>query len=81
MSLEARYVPSGRRNRINYLYSHSTSSASRAIGSSVLPAKPSIFYGRQEVVDNIIETIEARKPARVAILGAGGVGKVRSMFC
>ena len=57
-----------------------SSPANGAIGSSFLPAAPSIFYGRQETVDAIVEAIvEAimtREPARIVVLGTGGVGKV-----
>jgi tetratricopeptide (TPR) repeat protein len=52
-----------------------TSPASSAVGSSVLPPMPSIFHGRQEVVDEIVKTISTQEPARVAVLGPGGVGK------
>ena len=52
-------------------------STSGAIGSSFLPAAPSIFYGRQETVDEIVEAITTQEPARVVVLGTGGVGKVK----
>ena len=53
------------------------SSTIGAIGSSFLPAAPSIFYGRQETVDEIVEAITTQEPARVVVLGTGGVGKVK----
>ncbi|KAJ7159279.1 hypothetical protein C8R43DRAFT_825599, partial [Mycena crocata] len=39
-----------------------------------LPAEPKIFHGRDAELKYIIEAIQ-RAPARIAILGAGGMGK------
>ncbi|KAJ7175037.1 P-loop containing nucleoside triphosphate hydrolase protein, partial [Mycena crocata] len=39
-----------------------------------LPAKPQIFHGRQAELDHIVEIL-LRTPARIAILGPGGMGK------
>ncbi|KAJ7766087.1 hypothetical protein B0H16DRAFT_385974 [Mycena metata] len=45
-------------------------------GISMLPASPKIFYGRDEEVRHIINTINRSKPAaRIAICGAEGIGK------
>ncbi|KAJ7458627.1 hypothetical protein FB451DRAFT_1372295 [Mycena latifolia] len=41
---------------------------------SMLPAKPKIFYGRELELADILSTL-AEKSARIAILGAGGMGK------
>ncbi|KAJ7800112.1 P-loop containing nucleoside triphosphate hydrolase protein [Mycena olivaceomarginata] len=41
---------------------------------SLLPASPKIFYGRGAELTDIIETL-ASEPARIAILGPGGMGK------
>ncbi|VDB85238.1 unnamed protein product [Peniophora sp. CBMAI 1063] len=40
-----------------------------------LPAAPPIFYGRVDEVTHIIHSIRSKHPARVAILGSGGIGK------
>ncbi|KAJ7431626.1 hypothetical protein B0H11DRAFT_843818 [Mycena galericulata] len=42
---------------------------------SMLPASPKIFYGRDEEVMHIVNTIKHSKPARITICGAEGVGK------
>ncbi|KAI0067540.1 TPR-like protein [Artomyces pyxidatus] len=44
---------------------------------SGLPSMPQVFHGRTAEVDRILQTISShtRAPARIAILGAGGVGK------
>ncbi|KAJ7113832.1 P-loop containing nucleoside triphosphate hydrolase protein, partial [Mycena epipterygia] len=41
---------------------------------SMLPAKPKILYGRESELKEIVETLY-QEPARIAILGAGGMGK------
>ncbi|KAJ7465680.1 hypothetical protein FB451DRAFT_1369921 [Mycena latifolia] len=41
---------------------------------SMLPEKPKIFYGRELELADILGTL-AEKSARIAILGAGGMGK------
>ncbi|KAJ7208348.1 P-loop containing nucleoside triphosphate hydrolase protein [Mycena pura] len=40
----------------------------------MLPARPKIFHGRDTELKDIVEII-CREPARIAILGAGGMGK------
>ncbi|KAJ7911622.1 P-loop containing nucleoside triphosphate hydrolase protein, partial [Mycena leptocephala] len=40
----------------------------------MLPSKPKIFYGREQEVSNILELFRSAAP-RIAILGAGGMGK------
>ncbi|KAJ7178262.1 P-loop containing nucleoside triphosphate hydrolase protein, partial [Mycena filopes] len=56
---------------ISNMYSGSfTSSAS----ISMLPAKPKIFYGREPELTNILKLFNRGNP-RIAILGAGGMGK------
>ncbi|KAJ7113135.1 hypothetical protein C8R44DRAFT_882155 [Mycena epipterygia] len=42
---------------------------------SMLPASPKIFYGREEEVKHLTNTIMQSAPARIAICGADGVGK------
>ncbi|KAJ6546733.1 hypothetical protein DFH09DRAFT_1087673 [Mycena vulgaris] len=41
---------------------------------SMLPAKPKIFHGRDTELKEILETLH-KESARIAILGAGGIGK------
>lgn len=45
----------------------------------LLPPAPSIFFGRQEVVDELVKIVvsesEGGRSARVAVLGGGGIGK------
>ncbi|KAJ7438354.1 hypothetical protein FB451DRAFT_1378267 [Mycena latifolia] len=41
---------------------------------SMFPAKPKIFYGRETELREIIEALDQEMP-RIAILGAGGMGK------
>ncbi|KAJ7794975.1 P-loop containing nucleoside triphosphate hydrolase protein, partial [Mycena olivaceomarginata] len=41
---------------------------------SLLPASPQIFHGRESELQDIVNTLFA-EPARVAILGPGGMGK------
>lgn len=62
--------------RLIYCF-HSASSVSTTVGSSSLPPKPSIFYGREELVDGIVKNIVKEDSAKIAVLGPGGVGKVR----
>ena len=59
-------------------YFCSFSHVSNALGSSYLPPKPSIFYGREEVIDAIVKSITTQESAKIAVLGSGGVGKVRA---
>ncbi|TFY72086.1 hypothetical protein EVG20_g936 [Dentipellis fragilis] len=40
-----------------------------------IPAKPHIFLGRDDVVQGIVNTILEKSPARIAIMGPGGIGK------
>ncbi|KAJ7800145.1 hypothetical protein B0H14DRAFT_2900838 [Mycena olivaceomarginata] len=49
--------------------------SSKVSGSfSLLPASPQIFHGRESELQDIVNTLLA-EPARVAILGPGGMGK------
>ncbi|KAJ7895614.1 P-loop containing nucleoside triphosphate hydrolase protein, partial [Mycena olivaceomarginata] len=41
---------------------------------SMLPSKPKIFYGRESELDHITKMLD-QQPARIAILGGGGMGK------
>ncbi|KAJ7689934.1 hypothetical protein B0H17DRAFT_1180043 [Mycena rosella] len=42
---------------------------------SLIPGSPKIFYGREQEVRNVVGALKASIPARVAVLGAGGMGK------
>ncbi|KZV61580.1 TPR-like protein [Peniophora sp. CONT] len=41
----------------------------------ILPPPPAIFHGRAREVDHIVNLILDKPPARVAVLGSGGIGK------
>ncbi|KAJ6540180.1 hypothetical protein DFH09DRAFT_1041799 [Mycena vulgaris] len=43
--------------------------------ASFLPPSPSIFYGRSVEVDHVVDLVLNHAPARVAIVGSGGIGK------
>jgi len=43
--------------------------------SAALPAKPIVFHGRDEFVDEAVSLLTAPGTARLAILGPGGMGK------
>ncbi|KAJ7446569.1 hypothetical protein FB451DRAFT_1567789 [Mycena latifolia] len=59
--------------------SHASSSSSNLRRSSstlsLIPGSPKIFYGREQEVSNVVVALIASTPARIAILGAGGMGK------
>ncbi|KAJ7794982.1 P-loop containing nucleoside triphosphate hydrolase protein [Mycena olivaceomarginata] len=60
---------------IDTLSSIGRSSFNSSSGSfSLLPASPQIFHGRESELQEIVNTLLA-EPARVAILGPGGMGK------
>ncbi|VDC03277.1 unnamed protein product [Peniophora sp. CBMAI 1063] len=40
-----------------------------------LPSPPAIFHGRAQEVDHVVRLVLGKPPARVAILGSGGIGK------
>ncbi|KAJ6511837.1 P-loop containing nucleoside triphosphate hydrolase protein [Mycena vulgaris] len=42
---------------------------------SLLPAKPKIFHGRDRDLQEILKILSQKSAARIAILGAGGMGK------
>jgi len=41
----------------------------------VLPPKPIVFHGREEIIDEVVNHLVRPGTARIAILGAGGMGK------
>ncbi|KAK7050518.1 Tetratricopeptide repeat protein 28 [Favolaschia claudopus] len=50
-------------------------SRERGIYRPILPPKPSVMYGRGREQKAILATLMGSAPARIAILGAGGIGK------
>ncbi|KAH7103622.1 hypothetical protein BKA62DRAFT_46646 [Auriculariales sp. MPI-PUGE-AT-0066] len=49
--------------------------SSAYLSSAIPPPMPIIFYGRDELVEIYVAMILALEPARIAIFGAGGIGK------
>src|SRR6476660_2215597 len=47
----------------------------RAAGASLFPAIPRHIKGREAELTTLARTIRATKPARLALVGAGGSGK------
>ncbi|KAJ6551230.1 hypothetical protein B0H19DRAFT_1296373 [Mycena capillaripes] len=47
----------------------------RRVYRPILPPKPHFMYGREREMLAIISTLMGPSPARIAILGAGGIGK------
>ncbi|KAH8118256.1 hypothetical protein DFH11DRAFT_887691 [Phellopilus nigrolimitatus] len=45
------------------------------LSSPILPSSPKIFHGRQEELGNLVDIVTKNAPARIAILGTGGMGK------
>ncbi|KAJ6529226.1 hypothetical protein B0H19DRAFT_1193459 [Mycena capillaripes] len=57
-------------------FSDSTSYLRRSSSTlSLIPGSPKIFYGREAELASTIAALTAGTPARVAILGPGGIGK------
>ncbi|KAJ6540184.1 hypothetical protein DFH09DRAFT_1368578 [Mycena vulgaris] len=46
-----------------------------SMSASFLPPSPSIFYGRSVEIDHVVDLVLNHAPARVAIVGSGGIGK------
>ncbi|KAJ6533995.1 hypothetical protein DFH09DRAFT_1092163 [Mycena vulgaris] len=46
-----------------------------SVSASLLPPAPLIFHGRSVEVDHVVDLILNHAPARVAIVGSGGIGK------
>ncbi|KAJ7902805.1 hypothetical protein B0H14DRAFT_1148483 [Mycena olivaceomarginata] len=46
-----------------------------SVSASLLPPTPLIFHGRSVEVDHVVDLILNHAPARVAIVGSGGIGK------
>ncbi|KAJ7462871.1 hypothetical protein FB451DRAFT_1494902 [Mycena latifolia] len=61
------YKIGGSQNRLKF-----TGSSSNSL--SMLPAKPKIFHGRESELKEIVDILQQESP-RIAILGAGGIGK------
>ncbi|KAJ7123640.1 hypothetical protein C8R44DRAFT_784133 [Mycena epipterygia] len=56
------------------LSSNISSSQNSSNSFSLLPTKPKIFHGRESELTNIVDKL-IQEPARIVILGAGGMGK------
>ncbi|KAJ7140565.1 hypothetical protein C8R43DRAFT_589849 [Mycena crocata] len=65
-------ISSSHRTSINDALSNFTDSST---SFSLLPAEPKIFNGRESELDEIVESLRRDEPARIAILGMGGIGK------
>ncbi|KAJ7176759.1 hypothetical protein C8R46DRAFT_1245719 [Mycena filopes] len=50
-------------------------SRGRPLYRPILPPKPQVMYGREREKEAIVSTLTGASPARIAILGAGGIGK------
>lgn len=48
---------------------------STIVQSRVLPAKPAVFYGRENDLDRLVAHTLTTRTAPLAIMGAGGIGK------
>ncbi|KAJ7634689.1 hypothetical protein FB45DRAFT_1141916 [Roridomyces roridus] len=54
----------------------SSSGFSKISSASSLPSEPNIFFGRDELKEQLLKVlVDSEAPSRVAILGPGGVGK------
>ncbi|KAK7030023.1 ATPase-AAA-core domain-containing protein, partial [Favolaschia claudopus] len=60
--------------KTNQIISGTENFCCSSVSLSILPAKPTIFYGREMEVTNILRLLQLPSP-RIAILGAGGMGK------
>ncbi|KAJ7123534.1 hypothetical protein C8R44DRAFT_735180 [Mycena epipterygia] len=56
------------------MYNWANSSHNSSNSISMLPAKPKILHGRESELNDIVKTLK-QDPARIAIVGAGGMGK------
>ncbi|KAJ6520692.1 hypothetical protein DFH09DRAFT_1287429 [Mycena vulgaris] len=61
-------------DRLSTLNGSLIDSQSSTNSLSMLPGQPKIFYGREMELEHIVKTLSADS-ARIAILGAGGMGK------
>ncbi|KAJ7131136.1 hypothetical protein C8R44DRAFT_55600 [Mycena epipterygia] len=56
------------------IYQTTTNPDNSSNSLSLLPAKPKIFHGREEQLEEIVVSL-TQQSAHIAILGAGGIGK------
>jgi hypothetical protein len=56
------------------LHTFSTLTGSSSVSIPLLPAVPKIFHGRENIMKGLLDIL-VQAPARVAILGSGGIGK------
>ncbi|KAJ7142594.1 hypothetical protein C8R44DRAFT_725932 [Mycena epipterygia] len=59
---------------VSSIYPSTAGSQTSSTSFSLLPAQPKIFHGRQSELEEIIINL-TQQSARIAILGAGGIGK------
>ncbi|KAJ7669078.1 hypothetical protein B0H17DRAFT_1209729 [Mycena rosella] len=50
-------------------------SGQSTVSLALLPARPQIFHGRESELQDVIDILTQDTPARIAILGPGGMGK------
>ncbi|KAJ6482479.1 hypothetical protein C8R45DRAFT_932111 [Mycena sanguinolenta] len=60
--------------QMNTLLGKAPNTRSR-LNRPILPPKPLFMYGREREKKIIVDTLMGESPARIAILGAGGIGK------
>ncbi|KAJ7664750.1 hypothetical protein B0H17DRAFT_1211201 [Mycena rosella] len=52
------------------------SEMSRSSGAlSIVPASPQIFHGRESELEEVVSALMHQQPARISVLGTGGIGK------
>ncbi|KAJ7095613.1 hypothetical protein C8R44DRAFT_951063 [Mycena epipterygia] len=61
-------------DRTSSIYSSTTCPENSSKSISMLPAEPKIFHGRKSELEDIVSSL-SKESARIAILGAGGIGK------
>ncbi|KAJ7131299.1 hypothetical protein C8R44DRAFT_731537 [Mycena epipterygia] len=61
-------------DRSSSTYHSSISTQNSSSSSSMLPPQPKIFHGREVELQAIVDKL-SQEPARIAILGTGGMGK------
>ncbi|KAJ7122077.1 hypothetical protein C8R44DRAFT_852876 [Mycena epipterygia] len=62
-------------DRVSSMTGDLSSLENSSVSLSLLPSQPKIFHGRDSELQQIINTLLSHESARIAILGAGGMGK------
>ncbi|KAJ7626749.1 hypothetical protein B0H17DRAFT_1218516 [Mycena rosella] len=68
LTLDSDQSSSGTRTKLSH-------SGHSIISLALLPARPQIFHGRDTELRDVIDILTQSTPARIAILGPGGMGK------